>query len=283
MLRRCLDSIPERDDLEIIVVDDNSKEDTIRDLQTIHRNNLQIIYTKEGKGAGYARNVGISKAQGKWILFADADDYYAPEFDSFLNESITNEVDVIFFNAQSKGYLFNRVAHLNYFIDLHNINLQRAEFLLKYAFGEPWCKMVKRKIIEKNSILFEEILIHNDTQYSYLVGFYSKTINIDERTLYITTNQPKSVSKQDSRKVVLTRAKVFAKKNAFLRKHNINYFDDLLIEHFWQCYVQKKIFLLILCTLIALYYHISLKLIFNKILYRRHLVKCHLEVPTIPK
>ena len=78
LLRRCLDSIPERDDLEIIVVDDNSKEDTIRDLQTIHRNNLQIIYTKEGKGAGYARNVGISKAQGKWILFADADDFFLP-------------------------------------------------------------------------------------------------------------------------------------------------------------------------------------------------------------
>ena len=98
LLRRCLDSIPERDDLEIIVVDDNSKEDTIRDLQTIHRNNLQIIYTKEGRGAGYARNVGISKAQGKWILFADADDYF--------EEIAFNTLD-LFTNSKAQLVLFN--------------------------------------------------------------------------------------------------------------------------------------------------------------------------------
>lgn len=37
LLRRCLDSIPERDDLEIIVVDDNSNEKTIKDLQSIQK------------------------------------------------------------------------------------------------------------------------------------------------------------------------------------------------------------------------------------------------------
>lgn len=283
LLRRCLDSIPNRPDLEIIVVDDNSNEETIKDLETIRRDNLQIIYTKEGKGAGYARNIGVNKAQGKWVLFADADDYYTTEFNSFLSESITNESDVIFFNAQSEGYLHNRVAHLNYFINLGKTNYERSEFLLKYAFGEPWCKMVKKDLIKKNSIFFEEVLIHNDTQYSYLVGFYAKKIHIDKRVLYTTTNQPKSVSKQDSRKVSLTRTKVFSKKNAFLKKHNINFFDDLLVEPFWQCYVQKNIISLILCTLITLYYHISLKLILNKILCRRYLVKNHLEIPAYPK
>lgn len=283
LLRRCLDSVPNRPDLEIIVVDDNSDKETIKDLKSIHRNNLQIIYTKEGKGAGYARNIGVNRAQGKWILFSDADDYYTAEFNSFLSESIANEADVIFFNAQSKDYSYNRVAHLNYFIDLRKKNLKRSEFLLKYAFGEPWCKMVRKELILGKRILFDETLIHNDTQYSYLVGFYAKKTHIDERILYTTTNQPKSVSKQESRSVFLIRTKVFAKKNAFLKKHKINYFDDLLIEPLWQCYVQKNVISLILCLLITIYYHISLKLILNKILYRRHLVKNHLEIPTYPK
>lgn len=99
LLRRCLDSIPERDDLEIIVVDDNSKEDTIRDLQTIHRNNIQIIYTKEGKGAGYAMNVGISKAQGKWILFADADDFFLPNVIEKISPYSDCPQNLILFNS----------------------------------------------------------------------------------------------------------------------------------------------------------------------------------------
>jgi glycosyltransferase involved in cell wall biosynthesis len=283
LLKRCLDSIPSRPDIEIIVVDDNSNAESIKELKKISRKELQIIYTKENKGAGFARNVGVAKAHGKWILFADADDYYEPELDSFLSESPLYDADVVYFNARSEGYLHNRVAHLNYFINLSNTDLKRSEFLLKYAFGEPWCKMVKKDLIQKKSISFEEIPIHNDTQYSYLVGFFSKKIHIDRRVLYTTTNQPKSTSKQSSKKIELIRTKVFAKKNSFLKENKIDYFDDLLIEPFWQYYVQKKILLLILCAMIAVYYRISLKLIFRKILHRRHLVKSHLEIPTYPK
>lgn len=283
LLRRCLDSIPERNDLEIIVVDDNSNEATINELKDTHHSNLQIIYTKEGKGAGYARNVGINIAKGKWILFADADDYYEPEFNSFLNETIQNDADIIFFNAKSEGYSHNRVAHLNYFLSLYSKDPKRSEFLLKYAFGEPWCKMVKKSLIKNHSIHFDEIPIHNDTLFSYMIGFFSKKIHIDTRTLYTTTNQPRSISKQKSRRISLTRTRVFAKKNAFLKKNNIKYFDDLLIEPFWESYVQKRPVLLIQCMMIAFYYHISLKLILKKILNRRRLAKQHLNIHTYPE
>lgn len=283
LLKRCLDSIPSRPDTEIIVVDDNSNAETIEELKKLSRDNLQIIYTKEGKGAGYARNIGVNNAHGKWVLFADADDYYEPELDYFLSDSVQSDADIIYFNARSEGYLYNRVAHLNYFIELSSTDIKRSEFLLKYAFGEPWCKMVKKDLISKNSISFEEIPIHNDTQYSYLVGFFAKRIHIEKRFLYTTTNQPKSVSKQESKKNTLIRTSVFAKKNAFLKRNNIVFFDDLLIEPFWQCYVQKKIVLLFLCTMIVIYYRISLKLIFSKVLNRRNLVKFHLEIPTYPK
>lgn len=283
LLKRCLGSIPNRPDLEIIVIDDNSNEESIKELKTVSRDNLQIVYTKEGKGAGFARNIGIGKAKGKWILFADSDDFYEKEFNNFLSNYKDSNADVIYFNAQSNGYPHNRVAHLNYFIDLHNKDLERSEFLLKYAFGEPWCKMVKRSLINNESIFFEEVPIHNDTQYSYLVGFFAKKIHVDSRVLYTTTNQPKSLSKQSSRKIILTRACVFAKKNAFLRKKHINFFDNLLIDVFFDCYVQKKFLLLIPCMAIIIYYRISPKLILSEIFNRIHLIKSHLEIPAYPK
>ena len=65
LLRRCINSIPNRSDLEIIVVDDNSDDNVVDDLKTINHENLQIIYTTENKGAGFARNVGLAHSSGK--------------------------------------------------------------------------------------------------------------------------------------------------------------------------------------------------------------------------
>ena len=72
LLNRCLDSIPQREDIEIIVVDDNSDE------KPIVKRTVEVVYLtyKESNGAGKARNIGITKAKGRWLLFADCDDYY---------------------------------------------------------------------------------------------------------------------------------------------------------------------------------------------------------------
>ena len=78
LLQRCLNSIPERPDVQVIVVDDNS-DPAVVDFENFpgkDRKNTEIYLTKEGKGAGYARNVGLRHAKGEWLLFADADDFY---------------------------------------------------------------------------------------------------------------------------------------------------------------------------------------------------------------
>lgn len=78
LLRRCLDSIPQRPDIQIIVVDDNSCSDKVdfAHFPGREREGVEIVYTREGLGAGYARNVGLRHAKGRWLLFADADDYF---------------------------------------------------------------------------------------------------------------------------------------------------------------------------------------------------------------
>ena len=66
LLQRCLDSIPLREDVEVIVVDDNSDPRKV-DFEHFPRwkgKHYQYFQTKEGKGAGYARNVGLDHAQG---------------------------------------------------------------------------------------------------------------------------------------------------------------------------------------------------------------------------
>ncbi len=86
LLQRCLDSIPRRVDLQIIVVDDNSDIEKVNFIHFPGLNDphIEVVFTKEGKGAGYARNVGLKHAKGKWLVFADADD----KFNECFNDSM---------------------------------------------------------------------------------------------------------------------------------------------------------------------------------------------------
>lgn len=103
LLQRCLDSIPSREDIQIIVVDDNSSSTEVNftKFPGNNRKEVEIIYTKEGRGAGYARNCGLSVAKGQWLLFADADDFFIPGFLEILDEYVDTDYDMITFRAES--------------------------------------------------------------------------------------------------------------------------------------------------------------------------------------
>lgn len=61
-------------DLELIVVDDCSKDNTVEVLKSIEDDRLKIIELEKNSGACVARNVGIENAQGDYIAFQDSDD-----------------------------------------------------------------------------------------------------------------------------------------------------------------------------------------------------------------
>ena len=101
LLQRCLDSVPLRNDVQIIVVDDGSSSNVVdfTNFPGTDRENVEIIFTKDGKGAGYARNCGLLQAKGKWLLFADADDFFLPDFLKTLDRYCSTDYDLITFRA----------------------------------------------------------------------------------------------------------------------------------------------------------------------------------------
>lgn len=101
LLERCLCSIPTWDEIQIIIIDDNSNSESVDFLISGKRQkNTEVLFTKEGKGAGYARNIGLSHARGKWIIFADADDFFTADCFTILNEYMDSPHEVIYFNVR---------------------------------------------------------------------------------------------------------------------------------------------------------------------------------------
>ena len=104
LLMRCLKSIPVSEDIQVIVVDDNSPNaDTyLERYPELSRPYLEFIRTTKGGGAGYARNVGLDHAKGKWLLFADADDFFVEDMHEVIKaHTLSSEADVIYFKIKS--------------------------------------------------------------------------------------------------------------------------------------------------------------------------------------
>ena len=91
LLQYCLDSIPIRSDVQVIVVDDNSDEDK---KPTFTRDDVKFFYIdkEHTKGAGRARNVGLEHAVGKWyynnVIYVD-NPYFVDGDKVYVNNKLT--------------------------------------------------------------------------------------------------------------------------------------------------------------------------------------------------
>lgn len=65
--------------LELIIVDDASTDNTEEIVKTINDDRITYIKLPQNAGANHARNVGIQNAKGKYIAFNDSDDHWVPE------------------------------------------------------------------------------------------------------------------------------------------------------------------------------------------------------------
>jgi len=228
LLQRCLASIPRRDDVQIIVVDDNSDLDKVDfdHFPGLGDPFVEVVFTKEGKGAGYARNVGLKKATGKWLLFADADDFYNYCINDILDEYVNSNADIIYFSFNSlDSATYNTTYRLNHFkayIDYWFFSQDKAKTLLRYKHPSSCGKLIKYSLIEKNDILFDEVSISNDVTFAYLSGYYAEHIYADTRALYCTTVRQGSIrrSKMTLEKK-LDAFYVYSKRYLFYKKKGI--------------------------------------------------------------
>ena len=97
-LRRCMDSIMNQTlkDIEIIIVDDGSKEECAILCDEISKTDSRIkVVHKENGGLGFARNTGLEAASGEYIGFVDSDDYIEPKmYETLYNAAKKHNADL---------------------------------------------------------------------------------------------------------------------------------------------------------------------------------------------
>ena len=225
---RCLKSIPVSEDIQVIVVDDNSPDtDTyLERYPELSRPYLEFIRTTKGGGAGYARNIGLDHAKGKWILFADADDFFVEDMHDMILSYVDSEADVIYF--KKKSVLSDRISEEIERSSYVNKNIDHYladgdEWPIRTRLSAPWGKMIKRSLIVKFNIQFDEIMCFEDIYCSLLIGYYADIIKVVNRVLYIVTTRPNSLMTSLGKNLegLRIRAEVAFRSDKFLLQHHV--------------------------------------------------------------
>lgn len=82
-------------DLEIVVVDDASQDETAEIVQGFEDDRVRLVRMSRNGGPGAARNVGIETARGQWVAILDADDGYAQNRLARLLAAAEDDVDIV--------------------------------------------------------------------------------------------------------------------------------------------------------------------------------------------
>ena len=161
----CIDSVLTQNtsfSYEIILVDDGStdKSSNICDNYASQNSSIRVFHIAN-QGVSHARNIGIEKSLGEYILFLDADDLWEQDFLKTIEEFIENDPDII---AISCSRLYKNGTKKRFYLPLipHGENGQK---FLNNLFSEnktplfyAWSYIYRRELIVNNNLFFHENL-----------------------------------------------------------------------------------------------------------------------------
>lgn len=224
LLNRCLMSVPERDDIEVFVADDNSKPNNALKAKGYceSRKNVTFIPLTESKGAGRARNAGLDRASGQWLIFADSDDFFDEGFWTFVDSVVDADGgnDIYYFKVRGVDSdtlePVKRGTNYNSYVKNLLAGKRHAEDRIRFFNMVPWSKVYKHSFIKANNIRFEEVMASNDVMFATYAGAKAGKIAAYDKVMYVVTSRSGSLVKQTSSEVLRCRFDVYLRQNQYL-------------------------------------------------------------------
>lgn len=225
LLRRCLNSIPDTNHIQVIIVDDCSSPENVNLTHILgnERTHTQVLFNKNCYGAGHARNLALPHAKGKWLIFADADDYFTPTAWNRIDCYADSNADIVYLNILSVNSETGEILHdrgdlyITNLINYAQTNDKEWEYRLRFWNNTPWGKLIRHDLVATHQISFGETRHANDVLFSTRTAIKAQTINVCTDICYCVTHNSKSLTQDKSIDAIATRYEVCMQKNALLR------------------------------------------------------------------
>lgn len=157
-IKKCVNSLMNQTykNIEIILVDDGSPDKCSMIIDDLSKKDDRIIVIhKKNGGVSSARNVGLSKSSGEYILFVDGDDYVDNDYVQFF-------VDLINYNKELNiGINYSKYSISDGKNEYSDFNIYNSEQVILDLYTEKlnvavWNKIYRKSFLVSNNIQFEE-------------------------------------------------------------------------------------------------------------------------------
>lgn len=242
-IQKTIDSILIQKDriFEIIIIDDGSNDNSSEIIKNNYGNEEKIkYYYQKNSGAPIARNLGISKATGDYVIFFDSDDILIDKtIEKYCNILNSNDdIDLIIGNYNkidekdnilSKELLFKK----------DEIIIDKNIFEYSNIDPKPGNKIYSLKIIKKNKIVFDDVKIGQDLNFFLKYILFSNKIYLLNEYVFNYRIVDTSISRTYSMKILNIKDTFDCVKKYYEKENCINlYFKYIstieMINYYYQ-------------------------------------------------
>jgi len=196
-LKNCINQTFE--DLEIIVVDDKSTDNTVEIVQSVMKEDdrIRLIQLEENRRQGYARNVAVEQAKADYVMFLDVDDAYRDNcVEEMYNKITADDADMtickfdtvddetgLINQNQADLQLYTNFAYVDkkYHDGFNYKDLPNSEIFNKA--NVIWDKIYKKSFLLDNNIKFPAGMFCEDDVFSFTTIFKAKKITVLDKSL----------------------------------------------------------------------------------------------------
>lgn len=191
-LDKCVESLISQtyDNLEIILVDDGSRDGSsvLCDEWAAKDSRIMVIH-KENGGLSSARNAGIEKATGDYIMFEDSDDWVEMELvEKCVERMVKEKSDLVIFGYKKVDEKGNNLGEFTFGDETYSKELvvkELKERISEMSFGYAWNKLYDFKILKNSGIKNDSSIIdREDLAFNMQLLPYLKRISFLEYVGY---------------------------------------------------------------------------------------------------
>lgn len=176
-LEKCLDSLLKQTftDMEVICVDDGSTDASLEILKRFQEKDRRIhVLTQENQYAGTARNNGMKIAQGEYLLFLDADDFFEETLlEKIYSQGKKMEADIVLFGAKQYNGKTGCVSPAPWYLKKDAVPEENPfsrktqdTDIFAITTPAPWTKLFRKEFIDSEGIFFQELQNSNDVYFT---------------------------------------------------------------------------------------------------------------------
>ena len=206
--------------LQIVVVNDGSTDGSLAILQEAAARDPRLtVVSQPNRGFSATRNAGMDHARGRWVAFADADDWLDPRtLQTWRERGERDDLEVVFGNGfrfahdqvASAADRSDRVVHhpppAGTFTgaDWIEQSVARSQWL-----HFVWLQLIRRDVLLREGFRFDESIVHEDVLWSMQLGLRCRRIGFVADPMYGYRNHPASFVHNRTPQMLLERARSY--------------------------------------------------------------------------